>query len=107
MASRRLLAPRAIRPIRAFNRYEDIPGRKLAQNKGIKYRLDNGDEWATCTIQPIATSVQRNDPAWYNVISPDGETSSLKLTDQTDWQVWRNGSWWSSGNTNMPEPDSA
>ena len=43
LASRRLLAPRAIRPIRAFNRYEDIPGRKLTQSKGIKYRLDKRD----------------------------------------------------------------
>ena len=47
-AFRRLPAPNAVTPIRAFNKYENIPGFKLFQDEGVMYRREEGttsDPW--------------------------------------------------------------
>ena len=58
-----------------------------------------------CTIMPMLTTEQRRFPAWYNYRTAEGVEGSAKLTDQTDWQVWRSESWWSSGDPRRPDPD--
>ena len=76
--SRRLLSPRAVRPVRAYSRYRNIPGRQLSQNEGVRNRLEGlGDRWAKCTVMPMATTEQKRFPTWYNVCSSEGEETSV------------------------------
>ena len=71
----------------------------------MQYRLQGqDDEWAVGTVMPMATTEQRRFPSWYNVPLADGDETSVHLSNHTDWQVWRNNTWWDSRHPNMPEP---